>query len=315
MKLGFVLPHVGPLASRQAIITTAQAAEALGYDSLWVTERLLYPIAPRSPYPVTPDGALPEHFRCNLDPLGTLTLAAANTKRIRLGTSVLDMPYYNPVMLARSLATLDILSDGRLDIGLGLGWSQDEVEAAGGWTTARGRRSDEFIAVLKAVWGADPVEFAGEFYQVPRSIIAAKPVQQPHPPLYLAAYSAGGLRRIANHANGWNPAGIPIEGMVQMIAGIRAMAVEAGRDPNTIAFVVRANMYITEDDLPSERPIFSGSAAQVTEDIARTRDIGASELFFDLTFSETSATLAGLLDGMRQLYAAAQLPALVAAQN
>jgi probable F420-dependent oxidoreductase len=315
MKLGFVLPHIGPLASRDAIVTTAQAAEALGYDSLWVTERLLYPIAPRSPYPVTPDGALPEQFRRNLDPLAALTLAAASTERIRLGTSVLDMPYYNPVMLARSLATLDILSDGRLDVGLGLGWSQDEVEAAGGWTTARGRRSDEFIAVLKAVWGADPVEFAGEFYQVPRSIIAAKPVQQPHPPLYLAAYTASGLRRVANHANGWNAAGIPIEGMAQMITGIRAMATEAGRDPEAIALVVRANVYLTEDDLPTERPIFSGSAAQVAEDIVGTRDMGASELFFDLTFSQTSATLTDLLDGMRQMYEAAQRPSLVAARS
>ena len=214
MRLGFVLPHIGPLASPDAIVSVATRAEAVGYDSLWVTDRLLFPLNPRTPYPATPDGSLPDAYRYVIDPLTALSLAAANTQRIALGTSVLDIPYYNPILLARSLAGLDIISNGRLRVGLGLGWSIDEYEAVGASTQARGRRADEFLAVLKAVWGPDPVSFEGEFYRVAPSIIGAKPVQQPHPPLYMAAYAPAALRRAAQQADGWNPAGVPLPGHV-----------------------------------------------------------------------------------------------------
>ena len=301
MRLGFVLPHVGQLAGPAAIVATARRAEALGYDSLWVTDRLLYPVAPRTPYGAVPDGILPEPYRYALDPLGTLALAAAHTDRIALGTSVLDLPFYNPVLLARSLATLDILSGGRLRVGLGLGWSADEFEAAGASLAGRGQRADEFLAVLRAAWGDDPVEFSGEFYRIPRSIIGAKPRQRPGPPIYLAAYAPGALRRAATLADGWNPAGIPLDGMAQGLAGLRAMAAVAGRDPDDTALVVRANLHRTAQPLPEGRPIFVGSREQIAADIAGTRALGAAELFFDLTFSPDVATLDALLDGMAEL--------------
>ena len=131
MRIGFVLPQVGPAANPHAIVHVAQRAEALGYDGVWVTERLLYPINPQTPYPGTPDGSLPEAYKRVLDPLETLTFAAAHTQRITLGTSVLDMPFYNPVVLARRLTTLDVFSGGRLRIGFGQGWSKDEYDAVG----------------------------------------------------------------------------------------------------------------------------------------------------------------------------------------
>ena len=207
MRLGFALPTLGPMAGPDALSRSAQRAEALGYHSVWVADRLLAPVAPRSPYPATADGVLPEYFKRSMDPVEALTFAAAHTRRITLGTSVLNMPFYNPVVLARRLATLDVLSGGRLRVGLGQAWSVDELEAVGADPKARGERADEFIRVLKALWGPDPVEFQGRHFRVARSIVGLKPVQAPHPPLYLAAYVAPALRRAAALADGWLPSG------------------------------------------------------------------------------------------------------------
>ena len=174
MKIGVSVPNIGPVATPEAVKTVAQKAEALGYNSLWTVERLLWPVNPKLPYPVTPDGSLPEEYKYTLDPLDTLTFAAAHTSTIKLGTSVLDMPYYNPVMLARRLSTIDVLSKGRLRVGLGLGWSPDEMEATGADMKVRGARADEFIQVLKAIWTTDPAEYHGKFFSLPKSYIRSQ---------------------------------------------------------------------------------------------------------------------------------------------
>ena len=301
MKLGFSLPHSGPAASPEAIVRVARRAEELGYESLWVFERLLYPIEPQTPYAWSPDQKLPEAYKINFDPLETLTFAAAHTSRIALGTSILDMPYYNPVMLARRLTTLDILSGGRLRVGLGLGWSKDEFDAAGASMKNRGRRADEFISVLKAIWTTDPVEFHGEFYHVPKSIIQPKPVQKPHPPIYLAAYTPGALKRVATMANGWFPVGVPLDGMKEMMAGIRGMAQQAGRDPAEVEVIVRAHPVVTEEPLGDQRFMFSGSPDEIKADIAATRELGVAELFFDPTFSPDGASVDGFLSRMEKM--------------
>ena len=194
MKIGVSVPNIGPVATPEAVKTVAQRAEALGYHSLWTVERLLWPVNPKLPYPVTPDGSLPEEYKYTLDPLDALTFAAAVTSKIRLGTSVLDMPYYNPILLARRLSTIDVLSKGRLIVGLGLGWSPDEMEAAGADMKVRGARADEFIQVLKTIWTTDPAEFHGKFFSLPKSHISAKPVQKPHPPVFIAAFYWGLIR-------------------------------------------------------------------------------------------------------------------------
>jgi probable F420-dependent oxidoreductase len=179
----------------------AQRAEAR-YDSVWTVERVLWPVKPQTPYAASPDGSLPEPYKYVLDPLDALTFAAAHTNRVALGTSVLDIPYYNPVMLARRLATIDVLSKGRLRVGLGLGWSQDEMDAVGADMKQRGARADEFLQVLKAIWTTNPVEFRGKFFQVPKSYIGPKPVQKPHPPIYLAAFAPPALKRLARWQTG-----------------------------------------------------------------------------------------------------------------
>ncbi|HKX19120.1 MAG TPA: LLM class F420-dependent oxidoreductase [bacterium] len=285
MRLGFVLPQIGVAAGPQSVASVAQRVETLGYDSVWVTDRLLFPLTPQTPYPATPDGALPEPYKRVLDPLETLTFVAGHTKRIALGTSVLDMPFYNPVVLARRLTTLDVLSGGRLRVGLGQGWSKDEYEAAGISARGLGKRADEFLLVLKAIWTADPVEFHGHYFHVPKSIIQPKPVQKPHPPLYLAAYSPRALQRVATQADGWNPVGIPVEGMKLMMEGIRETARAAGRDSAALQMVVRANLFITPQPVGNDRWIFSGTLAQIKADVEAVRVLGASEIFFDATFS------------------------------
>jgi probable F420-dependent oxidoreductase len=301
MRVGFGLGNIGPIGTPDNIVRIAQRAEALGYDTLWTVERLLSPVKPQTPYPVTPDGSLPAVYRHVLDPLDSLAFVAAHTKRIGLATSVLDIPYYNPVMLARRVSTLDVLSGGRVRLGLGLGWSKDEHDAVGVEMKGRGARAEEFLKVLKAIWTTDPAEFKGQYYNLPKSYIGPKPVQKPHPPVYMAAFVPAAMNRIARLANGWNPVAIPVDGMKQMFDGIKQMAKDAGRDPATLELVVRANVEISEEPRPVEGMIFTGTLDQIKEDIAGCKRIGAHEVFFDPTFMAGAQTLDRWLAWMERL--------------
>jgi probable F420-dependent oxidoreductase len=280
MRIGVTLPSMGHLAQPNNLVEAAKEAERLGYDTLWVADRLLYPLQPRTKYPVTPDGSLPDFYKRVLDPIEALTFVAAHTSRIGLGTSVLDIPFYNPVTLARRLTSLDILSNGRLRAGFGLGWSADEFEAAGANQKERGARADEFLAALKVIWTEDPVEFHGKYFSVPRSLIGAKPVQKPHPPIYLAAYAPAALKRAATLANGWMPVGIQLDGMTAMIAQLRQMAKDVGRDPQSLEVIVGANISTAPQSLGADRPIFAGSFDQIKKDIGDVKKLGAKEIFF-----------------------------------
>ncbi len=285
MRLGFFLPQIGSAATPEAIQNVAQRAEDLAYDSVWVTERLLYPLEPQTPYVATADGSLPDAYRRVFDPLETLSFAAAHTRRIALGTSVLDMPFYNPVVLARQLTSLDIFSGGRLRLGFGQGWSKDEYDATGVSPRGLGRRADEFLQVLKAIWTTNPVEFRGRYFNVPKSIIEPKPIQNPHPPIYLAAYAPTALKRAATLASGWNPVGIPVEGLRQMISNLRDMAKAAGKDPAAVEVVVRANLSVTPQPLGQARGTFSGTWEEIKQDIESVRSLDVQELIVDPTFS------------------------------
>ena len=291
MKIGFSLPNIGPIGTAEAVTKVAQRAEALGYHSLWTIERLLYPLNLQRPYPGTPDGSLPEIYKHSLDPLEALTFVAGQTKKIKLGTSVLDMPYYNPVTLARRLSTLDFLSGGRLLVGLGLGWSKDEMDATGADITKRGALADEFLPLLKAIWTTNPVEFHGEFFNVPKSYIDLKPVQKPHPPIYLGAFVPAALKRLARLADGWNPVFLPVPTMAEMFDSIKKMANEAGRDPSAMSMVVHAGLGLTEKPLGKDRAIFTGSLQEISDDVRACAKIGASEVFFDPAFASGGQSL------------------------
>jgi probable F420-dependent oxidoreductase len=301
MKFGVVLPHLGAEASPAAVVEAARRAEELQYDSLWVIERLLYPTNPRSAYPASPDGVLPKLYARALSPLETLSYAAAHTSKIGLGTGVLVMPLHNPVMLARQLATIDVLSGGRLRVGLGQGWSIDEMEAAGTSPKERAARADEFIQVMKTIWTTDPAEFSGEHFTLPRSILQPKPIQQPHPTIYLAAYAPGALKRVGKLANGWMPAGVPLAAMWPMMEQAREAARAAGRDPKTLELVIVAFATILEESPGEDRPDFVGTLEEIRRDVATARDLGVTEIIFDIGYSSGDLDVGELMRTLEQL--------------
>ncbi len=279
----------------------ARRAEALGYDSVWVFQRLLYAKRPRNEYYGAPGRAWPEAFKSVLDPLVALTFAAAVTERVRLGVSVLLMPFYAPVVLAKALATLDVLSRGRLDVGLGLGWSEDEYEAVGASPRRRGARADEFLKVLKAVWTQEDVGFTGEFYTIPPSRIEPKPVQKPHPPLLIGGYSEGVFRRIAALADGYTAGNVPLTEVAAVIERLRSAARAAGRDPAHFSIVCRGAYRVTPESGGSGRRALSGTLDEIRDDLRRYAAAGVTELFLEPNFQPDPPALERVLAEMEAL--------------
>lgn len=298
MRLGYFLPQIGPATGADALTAVATRAEEIGWDSLWVTERTLFPLEPSVPYVATADGSLPDEYRTVLDPLTALAYVAAQTSRITVGTSVLNLPWYNPLLLARSLTGIDVVSKGRLKVGFGMGWSPDEYAAAGADWHRRGKVADENLEALLAIWTTDPVAYESPDFTIPPSVIGPKPVQSPHPPIYMAAYTEAAMARVARFADGWMPVGVPIDGMTAMLQGIRQAAEGHGRDPDAIELIVRANLWVTDDPLGDDRFIFTGSMDQIRADVAACRAAGAAELTFDVTFDPAVSTADDFLSGL-----------------
>ena len=305
MRFGFALPQVGSVVGAEALLKVAKRAEDLGFDSLWVLDRILWPVNPRAPYPIG-DGSLPVQYKNVLDPVETLTFAAAHTSRIALATGVLNLPWYNPVLLARRLTTLDVLSRGRLRVGFGIGWSPDEYEAAGASWEDRGKRADEAIRVLKRIWTTDPVEFEGKHYRIAKSFIGPKPVQKPHPPIYMAAFTPSAMKRVAAEADAWLPVGIPLSGVGAMFDGIKKMAKDAGRDPSTLELILTAGVEIQERPIEKERAEFTGSLEQIADDFATAQKLGAAEITTYAQFLPAGEAAEGLITRMEDLWRIAQ---------
>jgi probable F420-dependent oxidoreductase len=302
MRFGCILPNMGPHASPEGLVRIAQRAEALGYHGLWVIDRLLFPVRPRTPYPVTADGSLPDDYRRVMDPVETLTFVAAHTRRLTLGTSVLDMPFYNPVVLARRLATLDVLSGGRLRVGLGQAWSVDEMEAVGVDPATRGPRADEFVRALKAIWTAEPVELTGPHFRLAPSIFGLKPVQKPHPPIYLAAYVPAALRRAAALASGWLPSSLPLPALARMVPQFRELARAAGRDPAALEILAMYGVQVTDAPLDeAKRGVLCGDRRQIQADVRRLGELGVTEV---IAWGSTTAP-DGAVAEMERFWAAA----------
>ena len=300
MKLGFSLPMAGPWATPDNQVLIAQRAEALGYHSLWVPQRLLYAMKPQNDYPPLPGQPWPRSFERVMDPLISLAFVAGLTSRIRLGTSVLVMPYYTPVMLAKQLATLDVLSRGRLDVGLGLGWSMDEFEAVGVPYAGRGRRGDEFLRCLKAIWTENPVEFTGEFYRVPLSKIEPRPVQTPHPPITIGGYGPTVVRRAVAY-DGFNGGNVPLQQVALLVAEIKAAAQEAGRDPRALQIVSRGSFQLHASPQGKDRRPLWGNLGEIREDVARYAEAGLTELFLEANFDPRGPSLERTLEVMEAM--------------
>lgn len=277
MKLGISLPQIGPQATAENLIRAARRAEELGYDSVWTLERILWPVNPQDDYLPDPEGKLPEAYQTVFDPIETLTFVAAHTKRVRLGTSVLVLGYHTPIELARRISTLDQLSEGRVDLGVGVGWSRDEFEAAGTPFEKRGARADEFLRAMIDLWTKDPVGFEGKFYRIPESKIGPKPAQKPHPPIYVAGFGPYTFDRAARFGVGWNPALIAsFEELEAQIKQFQQTAQQAGRGEMEVA--LRAFPIVMDQSPGDGRGPLAGTLAEIAADIRRLRDIGVTYL-------------------------------------
>jgi probable F420-dependent oxidoreductase len=257
MEYGVVLPHVGPHAREQVverIQVVARQAEALGYHSLWAADHIVLPTHLTSKYPYHPEGKFPidpaENF---LEPLTVLSYVAACTTNIRLGTGVLIIPYRNPVVTAKTLATLDVLSRGRVILGAGVGWMAEEFAFLNTPYRERGARTDEYLKAIKALWTEEEPAFQGRFVQFSDLRCEPKPVQKPHPPIWIGGHSQAALRRTATLADGWyghvlwrNPEALPRE-----IQTIKELAEQAGRDPRSLTYAAPAYERTFEDVLRS----------------------------------------------------------------
>lgn len=310
MKVGLVLPQAGQQATRENVIQMAKNAESEGFDSLWVFERLLWPINPQTPYVATPDGSLPIEYQIMLDPLETLTYVAANTNKIALGTSVMDMLFHNPVILARRFATLDILSEGRSIAGFGIGWSKDEYQASNIPFQNRGKRADEFVQVLKRIWTDDVVEFKGKYYNIPASKIGPKPIQKPHPPVYLGGFSPNTFSRIVNYdTNGWLAVvGGPLEYLDNTIKTIKDIANKANKDPNKFKVILLAHLNVALDSKSQstttnedQRFPFTGTIDQISNDIKRIKQMDIDHIIFGYVFVPIGRDVNKMLDLTKQL--------------
>ncbi len=275
MQIGFAVPISGSWATAANIDELTTLAEDLGYSSLWTFQRLLSPLVENDRPMLAPQ------YRAVHDPLALLGYLAARTSRVRLGVAIVNLPYYAPVVLAKMLATLDHLSGGRIDAGFGIGWSPHEFDAVGAPMEQRGKRAEEYLRCLEAIWTDDIVEFTGEFYRVPRSRIDPKPLQQPLPPILLGGGAPAALRRIGRLASGWISSSQADLGRIdEPIALVRAAAVEAGRDPEALRFVCRGVVKVRS----GERGPLTGSLDEIKGDLAELADKGVTETFVDLNF-------------------------------
>jgi probable F420-dependent oxidoreductase len=274
--LGFGLPVSGSWATPSTMLGIARRAEELGYASLWTFQRLLSPVG----------AGLGESHRAVHDSVVALAYVAGHTERIGLGTATLCAPFTPPSMLAKAMTTLDTVSGGRLSVGLGIGWLPEEYTCAGVPFARRGARMEEYLRCLQALWTQDPVEFAGEFYTVPRSHAGPRPVQRPHPPLLLGGTAEAALRRAGRLAQGWIGSSRHDLSRIGACAEVvRAGARHAGRDPDTMRIVVRGVVDLLDHDPGAGRRPLSGTRAQIVGDLADLRAHGATEVFLDLNLS------------------------------
>jgi len=293
MRLGIALPHFGPYATPQAIVTVARKAEALGFASLWVLDRLLWPIEPVSKYPGNPRGEMPSPMQNTYDPLVVLSFAAAHTEKLSLGTSVLVAAYRSPAVTAKMTATLDLLSNGRVILGLGVGWSGDEFAAVGRSLEERNQQADEFIEVLRELWKTDESFFEGKFYRIPRSLFLPKPLQRSGPPIWIGGNSERALQRVATHGDGWHPTSrMPIAEMTEKITRARDAASKRGRKAEDIALTLRWNAF-PDLAVPANR-------SAVAQKLRDYREAGVEHICIDFNIPQP-ATMDSIDENMERL--------------
>jgi probable F420-dependent oxidoreductase len=277
MRIGFGAPVAGAWATPGYLAEFAERAEDAGYASLWTFQRLLVPEG---------SGMAPVYHSV-LDPMVALGYAAARTARIRLGVAVINMPFVSPAYLAKQATTVDVLSGGRLDLGLGLGWMPEEFAATGASSARRGARGEEYLAALRTLWADGAGSFDGEFYTIPAGRQDPRPVQRPGPPILLGGMSGPAMRRAGRLADGWITSSFAdLSAIGEAIGVIRAAASAAGRDPDAVRIICRgvtlAGAEVKGPD--GGRRLLSGSFEQIRSDTEWLAGQGVTEVFYDLNW-------------------------------
>ena len=317
MQFGLHLGIRGPAAQPDSLITIAVEAEALGFQHLGFSDHVVIANKVNSPYPYTSSGRwfADDSGEC-LEQLTTMSFVAAATSRIRLLTSVMVLPHRPPLLAAKMLNTVDILSKGRLTVGVGVGWMQEEIDLLGGPDfPRRGQAANEYIEAFRALWTEDSPRYDGDHIRFTGLKFTPKPVQALHPPIWVGGESLAARQRAGRLGNGWYPVGnnpaAPFETPRAYAAGlqtVRAAAEAAGRDPAALAtalYVIWYRLGETEYRADGERRNFTGPASAILDDIARYRDIGLQ----NLVIGGESNDLAHCLDHMREFEAEIMRPA------
>jgi probable F420-dependent oxidoreductase len=285
MQVGVILPNFSDAGTRENLERVASAADALGYDSIWTTDHVLMSRGQEEPY-----GRI-------LEALITLAYLASIARRVRLGVSVLVFPMRNPVLIAKEVASLDVLSEGRVILGVGAGWNESEFDALSAEFGNRGRRLNEALGVLRTLWSNDDPRFEGEFTRFNDVLFGPKPVQAGGPPIWIGGPSKPALRRAATLADGWHPVGATLEDYASGMAAIRSMA-----NGRVITGSLRIRV-VQGRDVPNEvsrtgtvRAVLSGSPDRIVSQLLAYREAGLDHLVAD--FSDN--TLESILEGMQR---------------
>ena len=271
MKFGIMLPHYRQVASTEAITRFAKGAEDLGYHSVWVTDQIIVPNE-------DVDRFGPVFYEC----LTVLAFVAGITSTIRIGSSVIVLPYRSPIHVAKIASTIDALSNGRLLLGVGIGGVESEFKQIGASWTERGDLSDEAIRIFKELWTSDEPSIKTENYQFSEIQFCPKPVQKPHLPLWIGGNSRRALRRVVEFGDVWHPSRVNLDLLAEMTPQLWRLAERAGRDPHEIGIAVRQPLKIAADPAfsTSEWPLL-GSVAKIVDNIGRFRDAGVGYLVMD----------------------------------
>ena len=254
------------------VVVLARKAESLGFESFWLPEDTIVPVHSTSRYGGTPDGSIPSSMSDSGDPLIGLASASAATQSIKLGTAITLVPEHNPLLQAKQIATLDRLSNGRFMFGIGAGWLKEETEIMGGDFEHRWGQTREAVLAMKELWAQDEAEFHGTYYDFPPVRCNPKPVQKPHPPVFLGGFAPNVFKRVAAWGDGWMPVRVTPEQVKIGRATLDELAESAGRDPKAIRLMVC--------NVPADRDTINGleeaGADRVTVSLAR--DLGRDML-------------------------------------
>jgi probable F420-dependent oxidoreductase len=283
MKIGIALPIFGKYAGRDEILEAALAAEALGYDSIWVSDHV-----------VVPDhhNVFGEVF---YDPLISLGFIASVTSRIKLGTSVLVLPYRNPLVLAKSVSSLDALSDGRVILGVGSGWLKGEFKALGVDYSQRGRMTDEYIEIIKELWTSENPSYQGEKFSFSGIRFEPKPRQKPHPPIWVGGESRRAIERAVRYGDGWHPVGLTPDGIWAKVREVKSLLPDEKKDGFVMS--LRRNVEINEVREFGSEETLRGGLGKIKDGIEAYREAGVDHLILYVLSGEFE----GVLRTMRAL--------------